>query len=494
MRVFLPRSLKSCAPGAFHSLDYEPILIRPEGVPADYPCTDTTCHSAWIDDLFYVLDDFCKTATVTRPYERQLYRGHIRIPEQVSYEGLTYTVNCIGHRAFAFDDQYAYFVFEEKDLGRVVDGCSVLESPCYIEIPASVTRIEDEAFLRCFDLCCVHLHGEASIGLDAFKNCHGLQTILVPTDLVEQYNQHHSALREYISDCVTQIDGIYYQLDSHKQTARVVAHYHSDEERYAQYTGHIAIPASVAYMGHTYQVLAISAYAFYQSSIDAIDLPDGLETIGREAFTYCENLRYLDIPDTVTTIGKAAFAGCESLCYVRLSEGLRLMQPELFAGCSQLQTVLLGSQIKNIGTKAFSDCEQLRTIYLPETVKKIGTGAFYNCIHLKELRIPDSVHIFDMNALAYCDELSTLIFGPNITHITPLEDNQYLCPTIYVPRDKVDTYCYLGLEGMRDEVHSIEEMEAESFDELMDWFVQWQLSQADHDDELTRDDTVRHEE
>lgn len=494
MRVFLPRSLKTCAPGAFHSLDYDPILIRPEGVPADYPCTDTTYHSAWIDGLFYVLDDFCKTATVTRPYERQLYRGHIRIPEQVSYEGLTYTVNCIGYRAFAFDDQYAYEVFEEKDLGRVVDGCSVLESPCYIEIPASVTRIEDEAFLRCFDLCCVHLHGEASIGLDAFKDCHGLQTILVPTDLVEQYNQHHSALRDYISDCVTQIDGIFYQLDSHQQKARVVAHYHSNEEKYAQYTGHIAIPASVAYKGLTYQVLAISAYTFYQSSIDAIDLPDGLETIGREAFTYCENLRYLDIPDTVTTIGKAAFAGCESLRYVRLSEGLRLMQPELFAGCSQLQTVLLGSQIKNIGTKAFSDCQQLRTIYLPETVKKICPEAFYNCSHLKELRIPDSVHIFDMNALAYCDELSTLIFGPNIAGITPLKDNQYLCPTIYVPRDKVDAYCKLGLESMREDVHSIEEMEQESFDELMDWFVQWQLSQYDHDDELTRDDTAHPEE
>ena len=270
-------------------------------------------------------------------------------------------------------------------------------------------------------------------------------------------------------------------------------HYHSSEERFAQYTGHITIPATVDYQGVTYQVVAISAYAFYQSSIDAIDLPHGLETIGREAFTYCENLRYLDVPDTVTTIGQAAFAGCESLRYVRLSEGLRLMQPELFAGCSQLQTVLLGSQIKNIGTKAFSDCEQLRTIYLPETVKKICPGAFYNCSHLKELRIPDAVHIFDMNTLAYCDELSTLIFGPNITGITPLKDNQYVSPTIYVPRDKVDTYCYLGLEGMRDQVHSIEEMEEKSFDELMDWYVQWQLSQ-DRDDLPTHDDTVRHEE
>ena len=57
----------------------------------------------------------------------------------------------------------------------------------------------------------------------------------------------------------------------------------------------------------------------------------------------------------------------------------------------------------------------------------------------------------------------------------------------------MDAYCKLGLESMREDVHSIEEMEQESFDELMDWFVQWQLSQ-DRDDLPTHDDTVRHEE
>jgi hypothetical protein len=98
-----------------------------------------------------------------------------------------------------------------------------------------------------------------------------------------------------------------------------------------------------------------------------------------------------------------------------------------------------------------------------------------------------------MNALAYCDELSTLIFGPNITRITPIEDNQCVFPTIYVPHEKVDTYCYIGLESMRDQVHSIQEMEEKSFDELMDWYVQWQLSQ-DRDNLPTRDDTVREDE
>ena len=58
----------------------------------------------------------------------------------------------------------------------------------------------------------------------------------------------------------------------------------------------------------------------------------------------------------------------------------------------------------------------------------------------------------------------------------------------------MDAYCKLGLESVREDVHAIEEMEEESFDELMDWFVQWQLSQYDHDDELTRDDTAHPEE
>jgi hypothetical protein len=46
---------------------------------------------------------------------------------------------------------------------------------------------------------------------------------------------------------------------------------------------------------------------------------------------------------------------------------------------------------------------------------------------------------------------------------------------------------------MRDQVHSIQEMEEKSFDELMDWYVQWQLSQ-DRDNLPTRDDTVREDE
>lgn len=494
IRVFLPRSLKTCASGAFTNFDYDPVVVRPEGVADDYPYADNTLHSAWIDNLLYVLDDCSKTSTVTRPYERQLYRGRIQIPEQVSYDGITYTVTCIGYRAFAFDENYCDYAFEEKDMGRVVDGCSVLETPCYIEIPASVTQIEDEAFLSCIDLCCVQLHGKVSIGKDAFKNCHSLQTILVPTEQMETYSQYLKPLHECLADCVTQIDGIFYQLDTQQKKAKVVAHYHSDEERFTQYKGHITIPSTIEYNGLTYKVIAICDRVFYQSDIEEIDLPYGIESIGRDAFMYCEKLRYLDIPDTVTTIGEAAFAGCISLRYARLSESLCLMQKELFSGCSQLQTVLLGSQIKNIGADAFSDCEQLRTIYLPESVKKIGTGAFHNCGNLQELRIPDAVHILDMNALDYCDELSTLILGPNITGIKPIEDNQYVFPTIYVPRDKVDAYCKLGLESMREDVHAIEEMEEESMDELMDWFVQWQLSQYDHDDELTRDDTAHPEE
>ena len=44
-----------------------------------------------------------------------------------------------------------------------------------------------------------------------------------------------------------------------------------------------------------------------------IVLPDGLEQVGRNAFSGCASLSELSIPDSVTAIGKDAFTGCKTL-------------------------------------------------------------------------------------------------------------------------------------------------------------------------------------
>lgn len=474
MRIFLPKNLKEMDIAAIMPEEYANegyyTFVLPEGVGEDYPYHDTWCHCATIDGLYYMLDDKEMTAMVVRSFD-YLYRGCFVIPERVTYAGKDYEVKAIGYRAFAMDPNYVDYMDEHDKIDALLQGAS------HVEIPATVKRIEDEAFYYCHGLTTVVLHGEVDyIGERAFDIPNNdLQAIIVPADLKRSYQTGElERYQHLVTDCVAQLDGLYYSLDADTHTAKVI---HSTNDLYCNYyTGDIVIPAQITYEGQGYQVTEIAGAAFSSCSIDSITLPEGLVVIGEQAF-YGSDLRYVDVPDTVESIGHGAFVDCSELRYVKLSENVRLMRNHLFSGCTQLQTVLLGSKIKNVGGSAFYDCENLRSIYLPETVKKIGAEAFYGCGSLKEVRVPDSVHILDMTAFESCYELHTIILGPNISSVKGVQELADVCEaTIYVPRHKVEAYCQAGLEPLRDYIEPIESMEAESMETLLDWFVEHQLN------------------
>ena len=476
MYVFLPKNLKELDIAAIMPADCIQekycTFVLPEGVGEDYPYHDTDCHCATIDGIYYMLNDTKLTATVVRSCNF-VYRGRFVIPERVTYDGKDYLVTAIGYRAFAMDPDYVEYLDEHDRMD------SLLQCASHVEIPAFII-IEDEAFYMCHGLTTVVFRGNIlHIGENVFVNPNDdIQAIIVPTHLKNRYQKLLEKYDGLVTDCVAEVDGIYYSLDSDTHTAKVI--HTAKDQSYDYYTGDIVIPAQITYQGQEYQVVEIAASAFRSCSIDSITLPEGLVTIGNHAFEDCSNLRFVDMPDTVNNLRHGAFAGCSNLRYVKLSENVRLMRNDLFYECTQLQTVLLGSQIKNVGSDAFAECENLRTIYLPETVKKIGDGAFHRCSSLKELRIPDSVHILDMSAFDGCYEMHSLILGPNISHLKGIDEvlSDWEA-TIFVPRHKIDDYCQKGLEPLRDHIQALETMEAESFETLLDWFVNHQLNKND---------------
>lgn len=477
MYVFLPKNLKeldiaAIMPAECIQEEYCTFVL-PEGVGEDYPYHDTDCYCATIDGIYYMLHDTKLTATVVRSCNF-VYRGRFVIPERVTYDGKDYLVTTIGYRAFAMDTDYIDYLDEYDKMD------SLLEGATHVEIP-SIILIEDEAFYMCHGLTTVVFRGNiAHIGENVFVNTNDdIQAIIVPTHLKNRYQKLLEKYDWLVTDCVAEVDGIYYSLDSDTHTAKVI-HTAADDKSYDYYTGDIVIPAQITYQGQEYQVVEIAASAFRSCSISSITLPEGLVTIGNHAFEDCSNLRFVDMPDTVNNLRHGAFAGCSNLRYVKLSENVRLMRNDLFYECTQLQTVLLGSQIKNVGSDAFAECENLRTIYLPETVKKIGEGAFTGCRSLKEVRIPDSVHILDMSAFDGCYEMNSLILGPNISHLKGIDDvlSDWEA-TIFVPRHKIDDYCQKGLEPLREHIQAIETMEAESSEALWDWFINYQLNKND---------------
>ena len=109
------------------------------------------------------------------------------------------------------------------------------------------------------------------------------------------------------------IDGFYYILDKVNQTATVT--YEVVSDMYSNYTKLNStrwnIPAKVALEGIVYDVKSIGEKAFYQTNVATVILPEGLESIGNDAFAdtyeHFVSLTAVVLPSTLTSIGEFAF-------------------------------------------------------------------------------------------------------------------------------------------------------------------------------------------
>ena len=85
-----------------------------------------------------------------------------------------------------------------------------------------------------------------------------------------------------------EIDGIWYNLVSKAKQAEVTYKGDSYDSYDDKYSGSITLPATVTYDGVAYSVASIGNYAFYNcSSLTTITIPEGVTSIGPEAFAYC---------------------------------------------------------------------------------------------------------------------------------------------------------------------------------------------------------------
>ena len=84
-------------------------------------------------------------------------------------------------------------------------------------------------------------------------------------------------------------------------------------------------------------VVALSDYALSNNaSVESIEIPDSITSIGDGAFLSCKSLTDINIPNSVTSFGK-----------------------KVFLGCANLQTATLGSGVKSIGKSCFLNCNSL---------------------------------------------------------------------------------------------------------------------------------------
>ena len=278
-----------------------------------------------INGIYYNLTEDTKVAEVTSSKPNK-YKGKIKIPESVEYEGITYTVTAIG--------AYAFYI------------CSDLTS---IIIPQSVTSIYEHAFNGCKGLVSVTFADSlAYIGRYAFLNCSSLTSLTIPNSVTEIGEAAFEGCTGLQSIVVENGNSVY---DSREKCNAIIKT--CDNELI---TGCMSTT-----------------------------IPNGVTAISSRAFYNCYNLSHITIPNSVTSIGKTAFYGCKSLLSANIPDKVTTIEEETFGACEALRSVYIPEGVTTIGAGAFSSCWHLTSVTIPSSVTFIDSWAFSGCEKLKDV-------------------------------------------------------------------------------------------------------------
>ena len=155
----------------------------------------------------------------------------------------------------------------------------------------------------------------------------------------------------------------------------------------------------------------------YRSYIKYVTLPDGLTSIGGEAFRECSGLTSITIPNSVTSIGESAFYKCSGLTSVTLGNSVTSIEYYAFYECRSLTSVTIPNSVTSIGIQAFTDCSSLTSVTIGNSVTSIGDDAFYGCSSLTSVTIPNSVTSIGDRAFSWCSGLTSVTIPNSVTSI-----------------------------------------------------------------------------
>ncbi|MDO5558616.1 MAG: leucine-rich repeat domain-containing protein [Oscillospiraceae bacterium] len=187
----------------------------------------------------------------------------------------------------------------------------------------------------------------------------------------------------------------------------------------SRYTADSAVSDVVIPDGVT--TIGTNAFADCVSLTD-ITIPDNVEYIETAAFSNCTNLKNVKLPDSLIRIGEKAFYGCSSLSQVKIPEGVTEIGYEAFCCCTDLSDVVISGTVTKTGCYAFAETPWLDKkksqdplviinsivingdsctgdVVIPDGIRKIADMAFYNSRNMTSLTLPDSISYVGKYAL-----------------------------------------------------------------------------------------------
>ena len=198
-----------------------------------------------------------------------------------------------------------------------------------IEIPETVTTIEDSAFARINNVHTVLIHGSPNIGGYAFYNDNLLKNFTMEGDgayTIGEYAFQNTIIEslENFGSGLTEI------------------------KEYAFKDGKIkSIPEFP-------NLVNIRGSAFNNNAdLESVTFGSKLEKIYQRAFAYCPKLGDFSLPEGLTLLDDASFAYCTSITSIVIPDSLTSMGTGTFEGCSKLESFTYGLGLKSYSSSSF---------------------------------------------------------------------------------------------------------------------------------------------
>ncbi len=312
-----------------------------------------------------------------------------------------------------------------------------------VELPATITTIERDAFYRCERLKEIAIPAKTErIDKDAFVFCDALERFEVDANNAVYKSENGALLSK---DGKTFYGVVAVERDPNAEPFVVEPSQEGEEPRLV-----------AAYKSPIYRVpdgvTTISNDAFHdprraRNAFTEIVLPEGLTVVGSNVFYRCERLETMRIPASVTHLGAWVTVGSEptaplpqitfaknralktfevapesktyrsedgmllsadgKVCYavftdkdrsvLKVPNGVVRITPEAFNALSATE-IVLPEGLEFISPTTFRDCENLTSITIPKNVKQIHPQAFYNCPRLAEVVLKSSDTLYFSNS------------------------------------------------------------------------------------------------
>lgn len=299
-----------------------------------------------------------------------------------------------------------------------------------LEIPGTVTVIEDSAFASCYSadetlqadgekepsdykigIKAVHIAGNpagTTIGASAFAGCQNLTKLTLGEGVT---GLGDSALKD------TRLEEITIPSTFETGTAKNSPFTSGENSTLRKVTFADGIQVIPQYFLNNITTLT------------KIEIPASVQKIGDHAFADCSNLKTVTFKEQdaskLTTIDTSAFEGCSLMTLSKLPEGVTTINASAFKDCKKISLTDLPTGLITIGNAAFENCTMLRIGKLP-AITALGMAAFKNCVKLPFLSV-DTSNLAEINATAFegCTGLSSVQINGGEKKQTTIADGAF---------------------------------------------------------------------